>query len=608
MSINRSGECPKFIKYITELVLIPHDEEPALNEHFSQHCRYGTIRWIDVPTYQRGLVWMPDLLEDLLVSRSVLLGNAVLAQFNIPHRDQTPFKSIPNSEASYSILIDGLQRFSIGTALLNIIYRLVISETAELKSLANQFQMFKSQAMHLAMVFQYNHAQLTSHPRKAVSDSYRVFFKRLEDWLRRELSAPASQRDQRIDDLHRFFFQRQISPDVYSGFTSVNEVIDTFIGLNTTRVQLNIVDWLRSIFIDLGSKSGWSADDLAEAENLYSRTFYHDENGARKLELEPFASIVKDAITLNPQVAMRVFPSLGTGQNQFSLNEFKRFLNYIAKVQSADDNSYVNELRCCGGLPYAGLLSFGYRKYLTTDEYPSFLLDGAELSENLALFQFIKSCYRVVIDGRVGRIGQFINSLLVEDHRIDGRSATMDEALCSIANSQSLYFLDKALNQQVATDWLRTSLRKADRKRCQRIFNAMLLPDQAELAGQFSPHIYGSTTSSYQIDHLIPKTAIEPLAAGGLEGEQIINFAPVRQTANNAQSNLKCSEKLQSGGSFDRELHTDPNVHPYLRWLVEEQGSSGMQLDIQALLEPNAEIPIGDQRISKLCEILRERL
>lgn len=118
MKINRTGECPLFVDYIIKILVVPHSG--PLTEDLKMLTAFGGDRWIEIPSYQRGLVWNEEKLEELLDSDSVFLGNAVLGQFPLPHRDQPPFSWLPAETRNYEILIDGLQRFSIGTALLNM--------------------------------------------------------------------------------------------------------------------------------------------------------------------------------------------------------------------------------------------------------------------------------------------------------------------------------------------------------------------------------------------------------------------------------------------------------------------------------------------------------
>jgi hypothetical protein len=56
---------------------------------------------LQVPTFQRGISWGPEEVLQFLRSESVLFGNVVIGMF----------------QGGTGILVDGLQRFAIGTLL-----------------------------------------------------------------------------------------------------------------------------------------------------------------------------------------------------------------------------------------------------------------------------------------------------------------------------------------------------------------------------------------------------------------------------------------------------------------------------------------------------------
>src|SRR5258706_11574736 len=86
MAISRTGVCPLFIEYVTKQVLIPRSQTPP--QDFAQLTKYN-FRWIDIPSYQRGLVWDEEDFSDLLNSRSVFLGNAILGIFPLRSEEHT---------------------------------------------------------------------------------------------------------------------------------------------------------------------------------------------------------------------------------------------------------------------------------------------------------------------------------------------------------------------------------------------------------------------------------------------------------------------------------------------------------------------------------------
>jgi hypothetical protein len=586
MSISRTGECPIYLKYITEQALVPKARQP--NPDFLALTRYN-FHWIDVPSFQRGLVWDEDLLESLLVSRSVFLGNAILGSFAVP-RSSPAFALLPAGVGQYEVLIDGLQRFSIGTALLSILFPLVLSDTPERGDDAGFFAPLKLQATNWGPVYQHNDFELKNHLRKAVSDSYCAFRGRLQTWVtarfdRGEASALA-------DEVVQLFLQRQIAPDIYHGFSSVYEVASTFIGLNTVRVQLNIVDWLRSVVIDQGGEAKWAPNDIETLENRFSEIFNRDSGTGPKQELIPLASIVKEVLTEGTiDQKLRVFPSWGPG---FSIDEVFSFLEFIENIQDHDGNSFVREIRLCGAIPFAALILYFYRRKLLEGYEPAFLKGGDQ--DDPSLLEFLRAYYRVVFEGRVARTRDYAKRLLFTD-------ATLPD----VGDQLSRNFLGKGLVEQVDRDWLVATLKFGDQKRARQIFNACLLPER-DTGTAFHPHRYGRDSDDYQIDHMIPASVLDPHLPGGPEGQLLMNFAPIRKTTNVKQLNIQSSQKLAHGGVYQIECVNNEDTHPYLRWLVDTQGKHGSQLDLQELLQPAAKPAIAAERIEWLADRLLGRL
>lgn len=584
MKITRTGDCPPFLDYVTKMALIPRASQPS--PQFVDLTRFN-FRWIDIPSYQRGLVWDDDLFEELLESKSVFLGNAILGSFAVP-ADRSTFGWLPQDVATYEILIDGLQRFSLGTALMALLYPLVLADMPLRAADAPLFSTLKTHGANLAPIFQHNDHELQEHSRQAVKESYRVFRVTLQRWLEQEFRANRAQAI--ADQLQRLFLIRQIAPDTYHGFVTPYEVTNTFIGLNTIREQLNIIDWLRSIIIDKGSASHWTAAEIEATENRYTEVFTRDGKAAEN-DLIPFASIVKDFLEAGGSKAATVFPTWNTG---LTVAEVETFLTFVEQMFDHDQNVFYREIRRCGALPLAGCIGSFYRAFLQTGTRPSFLNGG--VIEDADLLAFLRACYRVVFDRHIARTKPFIERLLSEN-----------TDLPTIAEQMSMHFLGRALSTPVDQNWLVAALRQADKQRARQVFNACLLPTHGS-GTAFSPHGYGKKAGHYQIDHMIPETALEINMPGEPEGQLLMNFAPIRRTANNSQSNLMCSQKLAAGGSYSVECANDPNVHPYLHWLVQNQANFGNQLDRQRLLQPNSAPPIGDERIAWLSSQLVLRL
>lgn len=586
MKIERTGDCPIYLNFITRQALIPRSRELSLE--FDQLTRYS-CHWIDVPSIQRGIVWSEDLLEELLASSSVFLGNAILGSFPVDRSNQV-FANIPATAGKYEVLIDGLQRFSIGTAILSILLPLVLTQTPERGDDAGHFLPLKLQAAHLGPVFLHNDHELSNHQRRAVADSYNTFRNMLKTWIIERFERGES-RDL-ADKIIRLFLQRQIAPDIYHGFSSVYEIASTFIGLNTIRAQLNVVDWLRSVIIDQGGQSGWAPELIESLENRFSETFNRENGDGPKAELIPLASILKEILTEgSDEQRKRVFPSWGS---TFLVSDVEKLLEFINQVWEHDENAYAREIRLCGAIPFAALILYFYRRLLS-EGYEASFLKGGDLDDS-SLLDLLRCYYRVVFEGSVARTREYAKNLIL-----------LDETLQNFANRLSKNFVNKLASESVDRDWLVAMLKAADNKRARQIFNACLLPEHGT-SSAFNPHRYGASAKNYQIDHMIPASVLELHQPGGIEGNLLMNFAPIRKTTNVRQQNIQCSFKLAEGGVYQMECINYPDAHPYLRWLVETQGNEGNRLDLQELLQTAALNNLAAPRIEWIANRLANRL
>jgi hypothetical protein len=357
---------------------------------------------------------------------------------------------------------------------------------------------------------------------------------------------------------------------------------------------LNIVDWLRSVIVDRGSASGWTATSLAGIDNHFTEVFTRGNSPAP--ELMPFAAIILECLTrpnaMKPQNAKAVFPSWESGLQE---NEVVKFLDFVEELKKHSSNSFFREIRQCGKIPFAGCLSYYYRLYLATGNMPSFINGG--MNEDVELHAYLRANYRALFAGCIGRTRIFSERLLREQI-----------SLHDIADELSTFSVDHDLSTPIDSAWLAATLKTSDQNRAPRIFNACLLPKTTAPGAAFEPHIYGKKANAYQVDHMIPESVILPNQPGEPEARTLVNFAPITRPANNAQGNLSCAGKLASGGSYANECINDPNVHPYVEWLVNKQAHYGAFLDQQERLQPNSTPPIVNERIKWLVDELTTRL
>ena len=584
MPISRTGSCPIFLEYITKQALIPRSFEPT--SEFLRLTEYN-FHWIDIPNYQRGVVWDDELFEELLESRSVFIGSAVFGNFSVP-QDRMGFERLPSAVSDYEILIDGLQRFSIGTALLTMLHPLVLSDNPNLPNDAFHFSALKAQCSNYAAIYQHNDRELQNHRRKAVGDSYLEFRRVLSRWLQNEFEK--AQGAILAKNIQRLFLQRQIAPDIYHGFGSVYEVTNTFIGLNTIREGLSTVDWLRSVIVDKGGH--WDPTEIEAMDNRFTEVFMKENGRGHEQALMPFAAIILECLATGESLCPeKVFPSCATGLLH---SEVMNFLDFVEIMFNEKHNPFYNEIRKCGTIPFAGCVSYYYRNYLATNQYPSFTSESR--NEDLELLIYLRANYRVLFDGHIGRTRQYSKKLLIENI-----------TLVDLSEKMSQDFIGRNMSQAVETLWLQARLKDTVKARAPRVFNACLLPTHGAVPS-FSPHTYGRKANQYQIDHMIPESTLQKDAPGESEGRLIMNFVPVRRTTNIRQTNLQCSSKLCVEGNYNYECTNDPNVHPYILWLVPNQSIHGSYLDRQDLLQPNSGPAIADERINWLTERLIGRL
>jgi hypothetical protein len=599
MSISRTGDCPIYLDYVTRMALIPRAGSPS--PEFLQMVQFN-FRWIDIPCYQRGLVWDEEDFEALLNSDSVFLGNAILGEFDVPDPRNASFSKLPDSATKYEVLVDGLQRFSIGTALLHILHRFILSDGARFPNEKQYYASLSVMAKQWAPVYEHNHTELQGHSRKAVSESYLDFQQALANWIENEINRGRGK--ELADRLQLLLLRRQIAPDTYHGFKSEYQVTSTFIGLNTIRVELSIVDWLRSVIVDKGapkgSAIGWDDATISEIDNRFTEVFVYKSNPVQ--ELMPFAAIILDCLTKptssTPINAIKVFPSWNSG---LSADEVRRFLDFVETLRdfkNTSKNPYFYEIYRCGKIPFAGLICYYYRQYLSNgNQKPSFITGGK--NEDSELHAYLRANYRILLAGRIGRTRDFSAKLLTDNI-----------SLRDIADEISLFGVDCKLGSMVDPDWLRTILADSDKTRAQRVFNMCLLPNASVAGGPFQPLVFGKKGNTYQTDHMIPESEIDNNVnqPGEAEGRTLRNFVAIRRTANNGQSNLSCSAKMSATGSYANECANDVNVHPYTKWLVTNQSKYGSHLDEMDRLQANSTPRMVEERIKWFVDALLSKL
>jgi Protein of unknown function DUF262 len=587
VAIDRSGPVPPYWMYLVEAIIIPNGAPPNQNLLTLQSAG---LRWVQVPNYQRGISWQTDQVSEFLDSDSILLGNVILGQFSTP-ANQQQFPYLPANVTQYHVLVDGLQRLAVGTILLALLHDRFLSPSPTRPNDAPHFAGLSALVQSRAAAYLHNDTEFRQHPRKAIRDQYQALRDSLTQWIEDEIQAG------KVLNLAaavtRTMTVKQIAIDVYFNFPSHVALMNTFLGLNTVRVDLGPVDLLRSFIIEKATTDGWTAGEIEDVENQLTEVFTRDEQPDG--ELLPFVKIVLEMIRSTTN-ATKIFPSWTTSLDRA---EVDRFLQFVADMKSSAGNHYFDEVRNCGSIPFAVLLAFYYRSLVSAGQGPDFLTGGT--SEDANLHMVLMACYRVLLDGRIGRTRDFAADCLRDKYA----------TLASVAEAMSTQFLKIGLGAQVDAGWLRGALLQADKNRAKRIFNAMRLPARVlGFGGPFSPLIFGRRSIDYHIDHLIPESMLIANVAGIAEANGIRNFAPLPSNQNRVAKATSCSSKLTDTGIYGAYIGGTGMVHQYSVWLVKDHAPkySPPPLDDQKALEINASPGIGDARLEKISAELISRL
>jgi Protein of unknown function DUF262 len=572
--IQRSGPTPAYHEYITRFSLVDQQNQlPA-------EVRQLRAEPLKIPTFQRGISWGSEDVFRFLESSSVLYGNVIVGQLG-----------------GAGVLVDGLQRFAVGTILLNLLFPRVLSPTPSNAAAATSFVRLRAMIGNFQPVFANNHFQLSQHSREAIRNQYNLLYQELDGILDTYL-AP-QKLPEFASQIERCFLDRQVAIDIYFNFSNQIELANTFIGLNTVRVDLSTVDLIRAFIIDRADSCNppWPPEVVPETENDITETFTLT-TGAPRRDLLPTATVVLKALQspnvlqnpLNPQL---IFPSWNNLQ-QVEVNRFLDFLNQVILV--TEQSSYLLEIRESGALPLAIVILFYYRQLLQTGQQPSFLTGGN--TEDQALHRFLRATYRALLEGSIGRLGPIAESAL------SGQYAALDEASEAVVRTTG----SGSLNADPPRDWVAAHLASVDLKKARRVFNACVLPNRGAAGIAYSPLRFGRKEGEWHIDHLIPARRLNENAPGYDEGNRIRNFAPLPSNYNRNASNTPCSAKLAAGGPYPICIQNPATSHLYMEWLVQNQAGLQAALDSQQLLQPNAQPNVGDARVNAIVDLVIQKL
>jgi hypothetical protein len=547
----------------------------------------GQIKWVEIPSFQRGISWDIEKVKDLLQSSSILLGNAILSQFNVAGGQ---FPNLPGNQNHYLVLVDGLQRLAVGTAILTTLHNDVLGAQPRRPADAAHFTALAARVAPLSAYYLHNDSEFANHPRQAVRDQYIVLRKAISDYCSEELvQGRAGQLATAVVPL---FLTRQVALDIYFNFER-RELLGTFIGINTVRVDLGPVDLLRASILERATVANWTQAELEIVENEFTDTLTEAENP--KQNFMPFVNAALKAI--NDGFGSRLFASWDIGLKKQDVDEFLTFIDDFETA--ALSNTYLAEIQLCGKLPVSMAFAYYYLDYLHGSKTKPPFFSGAPAAD-AELHAYLIACYRLLIDGSIGRTGDSLGRL------IDGSTVV---SLSALADTLSVNFVGRSIATSLDPQWLETHLASVDQKKAPRIFNAMMLPLRATRGAAFAPLTFGRRARDFHVDHLIPESLLSLQMPGGLEGETLRNFAPLPTNQNRVAKATSCSAKLGAGGIYAIYCagHTH-KVHPYSKWLTANVPRAVTTLDNQAHLEKNSNPDIGSQRIAHIASELLARI
>lgn len=584
MGVERRASLPYYYKYVTENALICNYEKSFEKKNTN------VKNWIHIPNYQRGVSWKIEDVNKIINSNSKLLGTVVASESN-------NIKEVCSNMncKKYLSLIDGFQRFSIGTALLAVIDEKVFDVKSPHHSRAIEFfGRLRQATKRNRLVYLHNDQELLNHPRKVVSNQYTLLKDKISNMIDKQLSIDFCKSIS--SSINNMFLGRQIALDIYKNLETTVEDLNIFITHNTGRVNLEAVDILRSRIIDEAIKSNWEVDDINYIENEFSNTFIAGQK-VNKL-LTPFVKSILRQVELD---GSRIFKSWNT--DKFSKAEVKELLDYVKAFKNIiNTNNYIYEIKECGTLALAIIMAYYYeRKVINNESYPDFLSGGC--GNDFELRKFLIACYRVILDGSIIRLEKYAYRIL---------EGTNTKKINDIADEISKEFIKISIDEELNEDWLKVSLNKVSRERARRVFNMMLLPNKNDLDinTKFNKVIFGNHSNELKVDYLIPVSNKSEVA--NQEVLTIKNFAPLPKNLLGKSKKSLCSIKLDKNGIYNTYLEsTEYEHHPYCKWLIDTFNSNKIEKDYydkEEYLEVNKNPDIGEKRLRYIMSELLKKI
>ncbi|QYF91076.1 DUF262 domain-containing protein [Arthrobacter sp. PAMC25284] len=593
MPLSRNTAEPSFGDWIAETVLLPTAAGGGWPQGMSLVREHPTM----IPNYQRGISWGPEEVDDLVYSTSPVIGTVVLGKFRATPTAYVSASVVGAAGGDYEELADGLQRLSTGVCLLQGIQRKVLESGAPFSNARASFQQIAARYSGLMPIILHNHHQLLNHPRKAIKDQYKIFADSMDTWLDKQLQP--TQLSTFADSFMKLMLVRPIALDRWDGFGSGLELMHTFLGLNTIRVDLGPVDLLRAHMVVKATEASWTPSEIEAFENDFTDIFTH--KGSNDSDLLPFVNSVLKCLTgASAAAPTDVFPTWGP-QQLSKAKDVDPFLEFVLGFKNSSD-PYLDQVRSIGAIPFGIVMASHLRSFRSSGVLPTFLTPaGASAQDRAELHAVLCASLRSMFARKIG----YQSPIIVDCLR--GSMAS----LLAAANRLSLDATGVDVSTLVGIGWLRTSLEGVDKRAARTVFNAMLLPvrqgGQAPAGGSFVPLKFGRGASSWAVDHVLPEASLKDSLPGYAEGRRLRNLAPLPGAQNSSAKHAVPTVKLQA--NVDTYYGNASSTHPYCAWLKNDASRRlASDLDSQAGLQPNSGSKLGDARIEHIANELINRV
>jgi hypothetical protein len=572
----------------------------------------GNYRALRVPNFQRGIEWDFQTLWECLTSRSRTLGIVVFGRTN----------NIPNVE----FIIDGLQRFASFTYLLHrldsILFQRPVANNpnpwnlhptlATRQSLTN-VQNIAAARIGIRGRIQYNHAALRLMRRQAVSQTYRAWCDKADAEIEKLLN-PQNQhfqlgRSEVFFDALADFVAKPLFTQELSNFVNVSELLATFRGMNSIRVELTGADVCRSVVVDgmIGGQAG--PQDVLKIDNDFNNTLLTPTGRVQK-GLAPLVKVLEHEWTdsQHPALVPSIFAvPLVAANIQVQFNEFISWVNIFDIFRSS--SNYLDFIADIGDNPYVATLLYYFHRHraagtLTTPP------------PEAELHQIAVAYFRLLLDKGVG------DTLPLTKLAGSNDLPTLADFLQRINPQRA-----GPLSGPPTPMWLQLALNDVRGPGTATVaFNACLLPvihgnNPQAFGSPFNPTTFGRGANNWQIDHLIPQNSFRPLLSPGDPfKDSLRNFCPIIGSDNAAYNARDCAQKLDLATANLATYRTDArkmpggNVHPFIEALLTRQGANGGNAELNQrdwLINPTP-VPgnrcYGDERIEILVRLLQDRI